>query len=156
MSKKDKKRTIHNEKGPYFENLDIHKGDFVNGDKIDRSIHTRDVANSVLNTGDGAVISNNPQTIDISKEKIQHLLDDMRTALQAAPVDDDVKEIVQADIQTMAKQLEQPEPKKAILLPKAKAILGTITAVAAAYEVWPTIVEMGQRLVEWITMLFGG
>jgi len=149
VSKKD-------EKGQYFENLDIRKGDFVNGDKVDRSIHTGNVDHSVLSIGDNGVINMSASAGDVSTADIKQLLDELQKALQAAPVDADVKDIVQADIQTVEAQLDKPEPKKAILLPKAKAILETITATAAAYEAWPAIVEMASKLVDGVKTLFGG
>jgi hypothetical protein len=154
MSKKDEKRNIHNEKGQYFEHVDVRKGDFVNGDKTDRSIHARDVDGSVLNTGDNATINMHTPTENVTKADIQGLLNELQNALQAAPVDEDVKESLQSDIQTVKTQLEKPEPKKALLLPRARAIMDTITATAAAYEAWPTIVEMGTRLVDWVKALF--
>jgi hypothetical protein len=90
----------------------------------------------------------------VTKADIQGLLNELQNALQAAPVDEDVKESLQSDIQTVKTQLEKPEPKKALLLPRARAIMDTITATAAAYEAWPTIVEMGTRLAEWVKALF--
>ena len=154
MSKKDKKRTIHNEKGQYFEHVDVRKGDFVNGDKTDRSIHTGNVDHGVLSTGDNAMINMPTHTENVTKSDIQGLLKDLRSALQDAPVDEDVKGTRQSDIQAVETQLEKPDPKKALLLPKAKAILETITATAAAYEAWPAIVEMATRLVDWVKALF--
>lgn len=153
MTKKDKKRTIHKEKGQYFEHVDVR-----NGDKTDRSIHTRDVDGSILSTGDNARIHLNASVENVTKADIQGLLKELQSSLQAAPVDADVKEAVQSDIQTVAAQLEKPEPKKAILLPRAKAILETITATAAAatagYEAWPKIVEMATSLADWVKGLF--
>lgn len=154
MSKKDKKRPIHNEKGQYFEHMDVRKGDFVNGDKTDRSIHTGNVDRSVLSTGDNARINLNASVENVTKADIQDLLKELQSALQAAPVDADVKDSLQNDIQAVEIQLEKPEPKKAIILPKAKAILEMITATAAAYEAWPKIVGMATRLVDLVKALF--
>ena len=160
MNKKDDKRTIHNENGQYFENVDIGKGDFVNRDKTDRSIHVGgDMDHSVASSGDTAQITmDNRQASDLSKTEIQALLGDLKSALQSAPVDADIKESVQSDVKVVEAQLEKPEPKKAILLPKAKAILETIKAAAttavATHEAWPKIVELATKLVEWAKALF--
>ena len=160
MNKEDDKRTIHNENGQYFENLDIHQGDFVNRDKTDRSINVGgNLDHSVASSGDNTEITmDNRQAGDLTKADIQVLLGDLQKALQSAPVDADIKESVQSDVKVVEAQLETPEPKKAILLPKAKAILETIKAAATTavvtHEAWPKIVEMATKLVEWAKALF--
>jgi hypothetical protein len=130
MAKEDKPKSINTGGGAYFGGkVEVHGGNVIGGDQY--------------NIGAGAGSIN--QSGGTNVEDLLRLLGALRQLLPQAVVDDDTRRSLQEDVVVVVNQLEKPEPKKEIVLPKLKGILETITTAASAGEALQKMAPMAQQ-----------
>ncbi len=140
------------------QNSDVYtdRSDFASHNKVVNSSNNSIViggnANgNIIIAGNGNVLSSNENA---NLEALQALLKEIHLAVSQTKLDPDMTKVLEADFDVVETQLEKPEPKKTIVLPKLESIVGMLTSTAAASEAIQKLKPLIQQAIEWVKVLF--
>jgi hypothetical protein len=140
--------TIHTGGGAYIEGkVDTGGGDFVGRDQ-NKAVIGSVSGGAVVQVGNGSTVNSAAQQ-SASLADLTKLVAEIRAGIQAAKLDEDTMEAIEGQFKVVEKQLEKPEPKKALVLPSLETTVKYLTAAVTAGEAVTKLIPMAEKAVAW-------
>lgn len=130
-------------------------GDFVGRDKLitagERSVVIGgNVADSSIVTGDHNVVSHRQ---GVTLEAFQSLLGEIRGLIHYAGLEERKARTLEADVQVVEEEVQQPKPDKSILVSKLEGITKVLKAAGNLTDVGQKLLPLAEKALEWGTGL---
>jgi hypothetical protein len=93
-------------------------------------------------------------TSGVTVDQFRELLAQIRQEVNAAGLEPDVTEVIDADVRVIEDQTNKKEPNKAIVVSKLGSISEVLKSTAAIATASATLVPLVQKAIQWAGQLF--